>query len=101
LQQRINPLVKLNTYIVDLLEPQRLRLGVTALLAVCLGLIVWSMVPRKGKAAPVAAQAVTMPSRLSAGSAAENIATAHLFGLDPTTKNAGVSPVVPAPSITV
>lgn len=72
--------MNLNDYLVDFLRSKPLRHGVAALLAVCAGFIVWSMLPHATKATHIAANPVTQPVRASLGFAVEKIATAHLFG---------------------
>ena len=72
--------MNVNAYIVDFLTQRYLRHGVTALLVVCAGLIVWCMFPHPAKALPNVTQTVTAPSRPGIGLTVEKITTAHLFG---------------------
>jgi hypothetical protein len=72
--------ININDYLVDFLQSKLLRHGLAALLAVCAGLIMWSMLPHAEKATPVMTQAVTPHTRMDIGSSVEKIAAAHLFG---------------------
>ena len=92
--------MKLRIYLVDFLGSRYLRHGVAVALAICAGLIIWSMVPRTAKTASLTADAVTLPSRVNIGSSAEKIATAHLFGQSAAV-GANAGPAVTAASITV
>lgn len=72
--------MNLNVHPVDFLQSKPLRHGVAALLVVCGGLIIWSMLPHVAKASQIVTAPVTQPARVRLRLAVEKIATAHLFG---------------------
>lgn len=86
-------------YLFDLLEPRRLRYPVSALLLVCASLLLWSMLPHKLKAADAPAQPTPAQVHKTAGSVAQEIATTHLFGQDPSI--AAVTPVAAVANISI
>jgi hypothetical protein len=92
--------MNVNTYIVDFLTPRYLRHGVAALLAICAGLIIWSMFPHPAKTLPNATSAVTVQSRPGIGLTAQKIATAHLFG-NSAADTANTAPAVTAVQISI
>ena len=92
--------MKLEAYAVDWLGSAWLRHGMSILFVAISGLLVWSLIPLKSRAAPSpVAPVMTAPHRSIAASA-EKIADTHLFG-QAATSALDAGPAVADASITV
>lgn len=72
----------LDSYRFESFEPEHVSHAVSALLVVCAGLILWSMLPHKIKAVAAPSQLAVPQNHVSTGFIAQQIAAAHLFGQD-------------------
>lgn len=92
--------MKLEAYAVDLLGSAWLRHGMSILFVAISGLLVWSLIPPKSRAAPSPVPPVMTAPHTSIAASAEKIADTHLFG-QAAASALDAGPAVAAASITV